>query len=157
MQRDEGTKVDVKEMVANEDVAMVSAIIPKYESGLKCNELEAIHMFFMFAMIICVGDDYIDREEDQKNFKTTGFTKALEKGVPPSHLLSTTKVYVLSNVMGYTSISSKAKTIMLNVMHYMASDIERNDNKFEGFQYMAKRCPKYMAMFSPEFQKSHLV
>ena len=111
----------------------------------------------MFAMIICVGDDYIDREEDKKNFKTTGFTKAVEKGIPPLHLLSTTKVYVLSNIMAYTSVSSKTKTIMLNVMHYMASDIERNDNKFKGFEYVAKRCPKFVALFSPEFQKSHLL
>jgi hypothetical protein len=157
MQRDEVTKVPVKDIVENEDMAAVSILMETHQTVVQSNEFEAIHMFFMFAMVICVGDDYIDKEEDQKNFKTTGFTKALEKGVPPSHLLSTTKVYVLSNVMGYTSISSKAKTIMLNVMHYMASDIERNDNKFEGFQYMAKRCPKYMAMFSPEFQKSHLV
>ena len=157
MQRDEVTKVDVKEIVANEDVATVTTLLENRVPIMKGNEFEAIHMFFMFAMIICVGDDYIDREEDKKNFKTTGFTKAIEKGIPPSHLLSTTKVYVLSNIMGYTSVSTKAKTIMLNVMHYMASDIERNDNKFEGFEYMAKRCPKYMELFSPEFKKSHLV
>jgi hypothetical protein len=154
MQRDEVTKVDVKEMVENENVA---AMMESQKTLLTSNEFEAIHMFFMFAMIICVGDDYIDREEDKKNFKTTGFTKAVEKGIPPLHLLSTTKVYVLSNIMAYTSVSSKTKTIMLNVMHYMASDIERNDNKFKGFEYVAKRCPKFVALFSPEFQKSHLL
>lgn len=156
MQRDDMKKVDVKGMLESEDMTVVRSFMESHETTVKSNEFEAIHMFFMFAMVICVGDDYVDREEDQKNFKTTGYTKALEKGIPPSHLLSTTKVYVLSNIMGYTSISSKAKTIMLNVMHSMASDIERNDNKFEGFEYVAKRCPKFMARFSPEFKKSHM-
>lgn len=156
MQRDEVTKVPVKDIVENEDMAAVSILMETHQTVVQSNEFEAIHMFFMFAMVICVGDDYIDKEEDQKNFKTTGFTKALEKGIPPSHLLSTTKVYTLSNIMGYTSMSTKMKTILLNAMHYMASDIERNENKFEGFEYVAKRCPKFMALFSDELKKSHL-
>lgn len=154
---------EAKEIFENEDVKAAKALLEskdprwlKYVVPCQSNEFEAIHMFFMFAMIICVGDDFIDKEDDAANFKTTGITKALEKGIPPNHLLSTTKVYVLSNIMGYTSITSKVKTAFINSLFYAADDIERNQNKFEVFEYAAKRLPKFLALFSPEFKKSHM-